>query len=188
MRDIDREFSEALEREALSQNQQLPKPESLAPDAPAPRLEKLAAEYGHGLTAKSLIAWGQRLQGRSIIDVAHDLEVSIESAKGLIAEVHDAVREDLKENLDFNRSLDLARIDGLLATHYPRAKEGKVKSAQLVLRCLERRAKLTGVEPLPEPGRSHPTNVLVWLQAQLPSINRIVDSLPTELPPSAPGP
>jgi hypothetical protein len=187
MRDIDREFSEALEREALAGHERLPEPETLKPDAPAPRLAELAAEYGHGLTAKSLTAWGQRLQGASIVDVAHGLGVSIESAKALIREVHDAVREDLKENLDLNRSLDLARIDGLLNAHYPRAKAGKVKSAQLVLRCLERRAKLTGVEPLPDPGRSHPTNVLVWLQNSLPSINKIVDSLPPELPPSAPG-
>jgi hypothetical protein len=113
--------------------------------------------------------------------------VSIESARALIREVHEAVAEDLKENLDLNRSIDLARIDGLLSTHYPKAKAGKVKSAQLVLKCLERRAKLTGVEPLPDPGRSHPQSVLIWIQEKLPSINAIVSSLPPELPPSAPG-
>jgi hypothetical protein len=35
---------------------------------------------------------------------------------------------------------------------------------------------------LPVPGRSQPQNVLIWLQAQLPQINAIVDSLPPELP------
>jgi hypothetical protein len=179
---IDERFEAALQREALSQNPQLPEPEPLAPDAPAPRLGELAAEYGKGLTARALIAWGQRLQGASIIDVAHDLGVSIESAKALIKEVHDAVAEDLKENLEINRSLDLARIDALLATHMPRAKAGKVKSAQLVLRCLERRAKLTGIEPLPDPGRSHPQSVLIWIQEKLPSIDAIVRALPPECP------
>jgi hypothetical protein len=29
-------------------------------------------------------------------------------------------------------------------------------------------------------------SVLVWIQSQLPSINRIVDALPLELPPAAP--
>jgi DNA-binding CsgD family transcriptional regulator len=184
---IDERFEAALRREGLAQNSQLPELEPLAPDAPAPRLAELAAEYGHGLTARALEAWGQRLQGATIIDVAHQLGISIESAKALIREVHEAIAEDLKENLEVNRSLDLARIDGLLATHYPRAKAGKVKSAQLVLRCLERRAKLTGVEPLPDPGRSHPQSVLIWIQEKLPMINAIVNNLPPELPPSAPG-
>jgi hypothetical protein len=186
-RDIDAEFAAALEREAQAQHPQLPEPEPLRPDAPAPRLAELQAEYGKGLTARALTAWGQRLQGASIIDVAHGLGISIESAKALIREVHDAVAEDLKEALEVNRSLDLQRIDQLLEAHLPKARSGKVKSAQLVLRCLERRAKLTGVEPLPDPGRNHPTNVLIWLQEKLPSINAIVNALPAELPPSAPG-
>jgi DNA-binding CsgD family transcriptional regulator len=187
MNRIDEQFEAALKREALAEHERLPEPEPLKPDAPAPRLAELAAEYGHGLTARALEAWGQRLQGASMIDVAHQLGISIESARALIKEVHDVIFEDLKENLELNRSLDLARIDQLLAAHMPKAKAGKVRSAQLCLRALERRSKLTGIEPLPDPGRSHPQNVLIWLQTQLPSINRIVDSLPPELPPSAPG-
>jgi hypothetical protein len=115
-----------------------------------------------------------------------DLGLSINAAKVLIKQVHEAVAEDLKENLDQNRSLDLARIDGLLTTHYPKAKAGKIKSAQLVLRCLERRAKLIGIEPLPAPTPHHSQSVLIWLQAKMPSINAIVNTLPPELPPPAP--
>jgi hypothetical protein len=85
----------------------------LAPDAPAPRLGELVAEYGEGPTARALAAWEQRLNGETIIDVAHNLGVSIESAKVLIRQVHDAIAEDLKENLELNRTLDLARIDTL---------------------------------------------------------------------------
>jgi hypothetical protein len=186
MNKIDERFAEALEREALSQNAQLPKLEPLAPDAPAPRLEKLVAANGEEPTAYALNAWEARLNGRPIIDVAHELGVSIESAKALIRQVHDAIAEDLKDALEVNRSLDLARIDTLLTTHMPRAKAGKVKSAQLVLRCLERRSKLTGIEPLPDPGRSHPQSVLIWIQEKLPSIDAIVRALPPELPPAAP--
>jgi hypothetical protein len=187
MNTIDERFEQALKREALAGHEQLPEPEQLAPDAPAPRLEVLIAKNGQEPTARALAAWAQRLAGASICDVAHELGVSIETAKELIKEVHDVVFEDLKENLELNRSLDLARIDQLLAAHMPKAQSGKVKSAQLVLRCLERRSKLTGIEALPDPGRNHPQNVLIWLQTQLPSINQIVDSLPQELPPSAPG-
>jgi hypothetical protein len=114
------------------------------------------------------------------------LGLSIESTKALIREVHTAVAEDLKENLDLNRSLDLARIDALIAAHFPRAQAGKIKSAQLVLRCLERRTKLIGLEPLPAPSRGNSQSVLIWIQEKLPSINALVNTLPTELPPPAP--
>lgn len=184
MSNIDEQFEGALKAEALSQHPQLPEPEPLSPDAPAPRLKELVAQYGEEPTARALAAWEQRLNGESIIEVAHNLGLSIETAKVLLREVHNAVAEDLKANLEMNRSLDLARIDALINAHYPRAKQGKIRSAQLILRCLERRSRLVGLEALPDPGRSQPQNILIWLQAQLPSINRIVDSLPPEVPPA----
>jgi hypothetical protein len=185
MNDIDEQFEDALHREARARTEhlQLPEPEPLAADAPAPRLEALVADYGPEPCARALAAWEARL--RSIIDVAHGLGLSINAAKVLLKQVHEAVAEDLKENLEQNRSLDLARIDALLNAHYPKAKAGKVKSSQLVLRCLERRAKLIGIEPLPAPTTNHQTNVLVWLREKMPNINSLVDSLPTELPPPA---
>jgi hypothetical protein len=188
MSDIDEQFEGALHREALARtaDQELPEPEPLTPDAPAPRLQKLVNEYGSGPCGRALMAWQRRMMGDSIIEVARQVGLPIESAKELLREVHEAVAEDLKANLDLNRSLDLARIDSIIGAHLPKAQAGKVKSSQLVLRCLERRAKLIGIEPLPEPNRGHQTNVLVWLQSQLPGINKLVDSLPTELPPPAP--
>jgi hypothetical protein len=117
--------------------------------------------------------------------VASDLGLSIDAAKVLIKQVHEAVAEDLKENLDQNRSIDLARIDQLIGAHYPKALAGKIKSSQLVLRCIERRAKLVGHEALPAPTHSTSTSVLCWIQTQLPSIHKLVDSLPAELPPPA---
>jgi hypothetical protein len=185
--DSDDQFKNAVRREALSRTVELPEPEKLAPDAPAPRLQKLVNEYGSGPCGRALMAWQRRMMGDSIIEVARQVGLPIESAKELLREVHQAVAEDLKENLDLNRSLDLARIDSIIGAHLPKAQAGKIKSSQLVLRCLERRAKLIGIEPLPEANRGAQTNVLVWLQAQLPGINKLVDSLPTEMPPPAPG-
>lgn len=158
----------------------------LSPDAPAPRLHELIGAQGYQMTEQALGAWNARVQGVPIVDVAHELGVSIELAKKLIKEVHDAVRDDLKDSLDLNRQLDLARVDGLIQSFYPIARQGDPDSATVVLRALQHRSKLTGLEPLPDPGRSHPTNVLVWIQQQLPGINKLVDSLPLELPPSAP--
>jgi hypothetical protein len=120
-------------------------------------------------------------------EIAMQMGITVQTVKTLIDKVYKAVAEDLKEQLDLNRSIDLARIDDLLESHLPRAKQGKTKSAGVVLRCLERRAKLIGIEPLPAPTQHHHTNVLAWINTQLPSINKLVDSLPPELPPAAPG-
>lgn len=158
----------------------------ISPDAPAPRLNGVIAERGTELTANALAAWNARVSGVPIIDVAHEMGLSIGLTKKLISEVHEAIRDDLKETLDLNRQLDLERVDGLLNTFYPMARAGDTDSAAVTIRALQHRAKLTGIEPLPDPGRSHPTNVLMWINAQMPNINKLVDSLPLELPPSAP--
>src|SRR4029077_20896808 len=150
------------------------------------RLHEVIGRQGYELTERALGAWNARIQGVPIVDVAHELGISIDLCKKLIAEVHEAIRDDLKDSLDLNRQLDLERVDGLVNTFYPQARQGDTDSAAVVIRCLQHRAKLTGVEPLPDPGRSHPANVLVWIQNQLPGINRLVDSLPLDLPPSAP--
>lgn len=158
----------------------------LAPGAPSERLNAVIAERGPELTKQALEAWSARLEGTPIIDIAHGMGVSINLAKALIKEVHTAIREDLKENLDLNRQLDLDRVDGLIHTFYPMARAGDTDSAAVTIRALQHRMKLTGLEPLPDPGRSHPTNVLNWINLQLPNIHKLVDSLPLELPPSAP--
>src|SRR5262245_22808183 len=115
-----------------------------------------------------------------IVDVAHQLGVSIEAAKELIREAHAAIAEDLKENLEVNRQLDMARIDGLLAVYYPAAKGGDMGAAALTLKCIHHRAKLCGIEPQADPGRCNPQSILVWIQHALPSINKIVDGFPAE--------
>lgn len=164
----------------------LPARTELAPDAPAPRLSDLIAELGPKRVEQALKAWDMRLNGRPVHEVANEFGLSIESAKHLIKEAHEAIREDLKESMEQNRALDLDRIDGLLATYYPAAKAGDDKAAAIALKCIERRSKLTGTEPDDKRPSGEPRNVLVWIQAQLPQINRLVDSLPVELAPGAP--
>jgi hypothetical protein len=157
----------------------------LAPDAPAPAFEAVVAKRGAEPTTAALSAWEARVRGEPIVDVAHQMGVTIETAKLLIREAHDAIHEDLKTNLDLNRQLDLQRIDGLLQVYYPLARQGDPDSANVTLKCLAQRSKLTGIEPMPDPGRSNPQNILLWIQGQLPSIQKIVDALPPELPSSA---
>jgi hypothetical protein len=152
----------------------------LSPDAPAPATQALVARRGEGAASEALDAWGARVAGASICDVAHKMGCSIETAKKLIAEAHTAIAEDLKTNLNLNRELDLARIDGLIASYYGPARSGDTDSANIVLKCLTHRAGLTGSSALPDPGRSHPENVILWIQNQLPSITKIVDALPLD--------
>ena len=152
----------------------------LAADAPAPALNVMIAEQGLDPTTRALEAWNARVAGVPIVDVAHQMGVSIELAKKLIGEVHSAIYEDLKANVDLNRQLDLARVDKLIKTYLPSACQGDDDAATVVLRCLGHRSKLTGVEAPEGPRSQRPSNVLVWIQNQLPSINRIVDSLPLE--------
>jgi hypothetical protein len=148
--------------------------------APAPQIQAVIASQGAELFKQSINAWENRIRGVPIVDIAADMQISIETAKALIKQAQEAVSEDLKEALAVNRELDLARLDGLIRYWYPLACQGDEGAAGVVLKCVGQRAKLTGAEALPEPGRQSPANVLVWIQNQLPSINRIVDSLPVE--------
>jgi len=153
----------------------------LSPKSPAPKLAQVIQERGPDLTTKALSAWNARLNGVAIIDVAQQMGISIAGAKQLIKEAHEAIAEDLKTSLNQNRELDLERTDMILKSFLPAAKEGDRDSASIVLKALSHRARLTGTEPPADPGRSNPANVLVWIQNQLPAINKIVDSLPIEL-------
>jgi hypothetical protein len=154
---------------------------SLPPDAPAPHIEAIIADQGLEPTAEALKAWDARINGAPIIDVAHQMGVSIELAKKLINEVHAAIREDLKANLELNRNIDLHRIDQLILAYLPAAKAGDDKAAVVVLKALQHRAKLTGAEPTPEPVKSaNVESVQAWIVNVLPSINRLVDELPRE--------
>jgi hypothetical protein len=179
----DRLFDERIRVNLGSARRQIQKRTQLDPQAPAPHLNDVIARQGPTVTTQALAAWSARVGGEPIVDVAHRFNVSIEAAKALIAEVHSAIHEDLKANLELNRALDLSRIDQLIQAHLPPAKEGDTESAGVVLRALAQRSKLTGSEPPPDPGRSNPTNVLVWLQNSLPNINKIVDALPHEFEP-----
>lgn len=64
-----------------------------------------------------------------------------------------AVTEALKKNqrelgaaADELRETEVARLDRLMAAHWPKALKGDPKSSDIVLKCIAQRAKLLGVE------------------------------------------
>jgi hypothetical protein len=136
---------------------------------------------GPELTAEAITAWDQKVAGHAIIDIAHSMQVSIETAKYLIRQVQAAVTDDLKESVTQNRELDLQRIDRLIRAWYPAACDGDEGAAGVMIKLLAQRAKLTGASnEQTELKTMQPQNVLVWIQNSLPAINRIVDNLPIE--------
>jgi hypothetical protein len=154
----------------------------LEPTTPAPRLEAVVQARGPAAIADALRAWDARLNGEPLVNVAHTFGLSIEAAKQLIREAHAAIAEDLKEAVNQNRELDLQRTDMILKSFLPGAKEGDRDCASIVLKALGHRSRLTGTEP-PSPNQTRPEAILVWIQQQLPAINKIVDALPRELEP-----
>lgn len=161
----------------------LPRTE-LSPQAPAPHVAQMVEAKGEEVTVQALSAWNKRVNGEPIVDVAHEMGLSIAGAKALIKEAHDAIAEDLKDALNQNRELDLQRTDQILKTFLPSAKGGCKDAAMVVLKALSHRARLTGSEPLVDKhdNQHHrPQSVLVWIQNQLPAINKIVDALPPEM-------
>jgi hypothetical protein len=61
------------------------KPTPLAADAPAPHTNTVIQKNGAKPTARALEAWAARVRGAHLVDVAHEMGVSIEEAKALMA-------------------------------------------------------------------------------------------------------
>jgi hypothetical protein len=77
--------------------------------------------------------------------------------------VHKALAERVTEGVDELRRLELDRLDVLQAALWPQAMAGDTAAACVVLRIIERRAKLLGLgrEHAPGPGTEPPITVVV---------------------------
>lgn len=87
-----------------------------------------------------------RRSGRSYREIAHAVGISVASAHRLvgtaIAEARTTVREDVVEL----RALELSRLDGLMVALWPKARRGELSAVDRVLKIMERRAKLLGLD------------------------------------------
>lgn len=87
-----------------------------------------------------------RRSGRSYREIAHANGIGVTTAhrliSGAMAEARSAVAEDVVEL----RALELSRLDGLMVALWPKARQGDLGAVDRVLRIMERRARLLGLD------------------------------------------
>lgn len=87
-----------------------------------------------------------RRSGRTYREIARQVGIGVASAHRLIAaamaETRSAVAEDVMEL----RALELSRLDGLMVALWPKARRGDLAAVDRVLKIMERRAKLLGLD------------------------------------------
>lgn len=101
-------------------------------------------------SGKALAKWRRArcvelaLAGHSYDEIA--LEVGYQSRGTAWRSVQDSLNSRIAEAVMEYRELELARLDVLQAAHWPQAVAGSVRSADLVLRVIDRRTKLLGLD------------------------------------------
>jgi hypothetical protein len=87
-----------------------------------------------------------RREGRSCAEIGKQLGCSQSTAWEAINRWLVAKRADIKEAADDVREMELARMDEMMAGIYPTALQGDMQAIDRVLRIMERRAKLLGID------------------------------------------
>ena len=90
------------------------------------------------------------LAGHSYDEIA--LEVGYQNRGTAWRAVQDSLNPRIAEAVTEYRDLELARLDALQAAHWPQAIAGSVRSADLVLRVIDRRMRLLGLDQIPKQG------------------------------------
>lgn len=87
--------------------------------------------------------WAMRVAGATYREIATALDLSRDYVKEL---AHRAMRESQREVGDDLRDLEGERLDRLQRAHWQQALAGDERAASLVLRIMERRARLYGLD------------------------------------------
>lgn len=102
---------------------------------------------GRALAAERRIrALELRKAGANYRDIAATLEVSVGQAFADVRKSMSKLSEFEAEQAEDVRRLTLERLDGILAGHYIRAVQGCHRSALIVLKVIERQAKLLALD------------------------------------------
>lgn len=95
---------------------------------------------------RQLLALDLRKQGYSYRQIAKRLEISLGLAYKYIQDELDALAQMKSESADGIRQLELERIDMLMKGLAPMAQVGHIGAVNAYLNCMERRAKLLGLD------------------------------------------
>ena len=90
------------------------------------------------------------LARRSYDDIAKELGFANRS--GAWKSVHRALKREVVEGARDLRDVEMARLDALQAAYWSRAVDGDVKAATIVLRVIERRSRLLGLDRVEQAG------------------------------------
>ncbi|HEY3230446.1 MAG TPA: helix-turn-helix domain-containing protein [Roseiflexaceae bacterium] len=127
-------------------------------------------------TERRIQALAYRKAGISYRRIADELR---SSPSTIVRDVREALTElgGLQDqSAEELRTLEAARLDDLQAALWPQARSGSVKAIGMVLRIMERRARLFGLDA--QPGALMPGDIAIivrWHDA-----NRIIDVTPTD--------
>lgn len=75
--------------------------------------------------------------------IADRLGIAVSTAHG---DYRDAIRETFREDAESLAAIEGKRLDRLQAAHWVKAVEGNVKATEVVLKVMERRARLFGLD------------------------------------------
>jgi hypothetical protein len=89
-------------------------------------------------------AFRGRLEGRTFVDVARELGVSPQYVGRLYRETMAERARMIGELADRERALQDARLEALIREHWPN--RANPKAAEVILRCLDRKARLWGLD------------------------------------------
>lgn len=90
-----------------------------------------------------------RRAGLSYSEIAVRIGVGKSQAFRLVTAAMTRAHEEIAAQADEHRIEELSRLDGLLQTFYPRAARGDLRACDCVLKIIERRCRLLGLDRSP---------------------------------------
>jgi hypothetical protein len=87
-----------------------------------------------------------RRKSISYESIAHTMSITLREARALVAEAIAEIETETREDASEVIALELARLDEMATATYPLALEGDLKAVDAMIKIMDRRAKLLGID------------------------------------------
>lgn len=87
-----------------------------------------------------------RREGKSYPEIAKELGCVTSAAHKMVQRALEKWTEECKEEAEQTKAIELQRLDELVERYHTQAKLGDIKAGEFVLKLMERRAKLLGLD------------------------------------------